>query len=64
MNKDKTIKMLLNRIDLTICNIPRNIKILGKNENLIDYIKYDFIVLDYELDLLIRVLNKVLKNGN
>lgn len=56
--------MLLNRIDLTICNIPRNIKILGKNENLIDYIKYDFIVLDYELDLLIRVLNKVLKNGN
>lgn len=64
MNKDKTIEMLLNRIDLTIHNMPRNIKIFGQSVNLIEHIKFDFYTLDYELDLLIRVLNRVLKNGN
>ena len=61
MNKDKTINFLLNEIELTISNIPRNIYVLGKNANLIEYVKYDFMVLHYKLDLLIKVLNKGLK---
>ena len=64
MNKDKTINFLLNEIDITISNIPRNIYVLSGNANLIEYIKYDFMVLNYKLDLLIKVLNKSLKNGN
>jgi hypothetical protein len=59
--KDKTINFLLNEIDITISNIPRNIYVLGKNANLIEYVKYDFMLLNYELDLLIKVLNKGLK---
>ena len=61
MVKHKTIENLLYSIDLTICNIPRNIKILKNSHNLIDYIEYDFTVLDYKLELLIKVLNKELK---
>jgi len=61
MNKEKTINFLLNEIELTIFNIPRNIYVLGKNANLIEYIKYDFMILHYKLDLLIRILNKSLK---
>ena len=61
MVKHETIENLLYSIDLTICNIPRNIKILKNSPNLIDYIKYDFMVLDYKLELLIKVLNKELE---
>ena len=61
MAKHKTIKNLLDSIDLTICNMPRNIKVLKNSPNLIDCIKYDFIVLDYKLELLIKVLNKELE---
>lgn len=67
MNKNKTIEYLLNRINLTISNIPKTIEwvdpIVSKNANLIEYVKYDFMVLNNELDLLIKVLNKGLENG-
>lgn len=66
MNKNKTIEYLLNRINLTISSIPKTIEwvdpIVSKNANLIEYVKYDFMVLNNELDLLIKVLNR-LKNG-
>jgi hypothetical protein len=61
MVKYKTIENLLYSIDLTICNIPRNIKVLKNSNNLIDYIEYDFTILDYKLELLIKVLNKELE---
>lgn len=67
MNKNKTIEYLLNKINLTIFNIPKTIEwvdpIVNKNPRLIEYVKYDFMVLNNELDLLIKVLNKGLENG-
>jgi hypothetical protein len=68
MNKNKTIEYLLDRINLTISDILKTIEwahpIVNKNPRFIEYVKHDFMVLNNELDLLIKVLNKSLKNGN